>query len=323
MARNEEKAQSMLYRFREAQAAELGLGTRADRRPRVASTCKSLRECERWRGEILREISRKVSKIQDAGLTDYEVRDLNDEINKLLREKRHWENQIIALGGANYRRNVAMLDEDGKEVPGTKGYKYFGRAKDLPGVRELFQSRKTEEEEENRVFAHYKRFLNQGPAYYGDLDESNPKLLEYEQTAEEEDWEEACLNVYGALGLPAEDIPKLPRPEATAEHPESTSSSAASKRKADSQDSEDAEMDDASKRTKTENAPPSGTSSTASDNDVARAHAQAAASYIPFLQPENLLPPKLPSREEMEKVLLDLRKKALVEEYFGNEANGS
>ena len=133
----------MLYRFREAQAAELGLGTRADRRPKMASACKSLRECERWRGEILREISRKVSKIQDgpllpstgtlhmhnwhllsaAGLTDYEVRDLNDEINKLLREKRHWENQIIGLGGANYRRNVAMLDDDGKEVPGTKGYK--------------------------------------------------------------------------------------------------------------------------------------------------------------------------------------------------------
>ena len=59
-----------------------------------------------------------------AGLTDYEVRDLNDEINKLLREKRHWENQIVALGGANYRRNVAMLDDEGKEVPGTKGYKY-------------------------------------------------------------------------------------------------------------------------------------------------------------------------------------------------------
>ena len=59
-----------------------------------------------------------------AGLTDYEVRDLNDEINKIMREKRHWENQIVALGGANYRRNVAMLDDDGKEVPGTKGYKW-------------------------------------------------------------------------------------------------------------------------------------------------------------------------------------------------------
>lgn len=121
-----------------------------------------------------------------AGLTDYEVRDLNDEINKLLREKRHWENQIVALGGANYRRNVAMLDDDGKEVPGTKGYKYFGRAKDLPGVRELFQSRKKEEEEENQVFAFYKKFLNQGPVYYGDLDDNDQNLLHYERQAEAE-----------------------------------------------------------------------------------------------------------------------------------------
>ena len=135
----------MLYRFREAQAAELGLGTRSDRRPRMASACKSLRECERWRGEILRR--NQSESVEDTRLSvflvlschgircsdlpphswsefsDYEVRDLNDEINKLMREKRHWENQIIALGGANYRRNVAMLDDDGREVPGTKGYK--------------------------------------------------------------------------------------------------------------------------------------------------------------------------------------------------------
>lgn len=58
------------------------------------------------------------------GLTDYEVRDLNDEINKLLREKHHWENQIIALGGANYKRAAGkMTDGDGKEVPGARGYK--------------------------------------------------------------------------------------------------------------------------------------------------------------------------------------------------------
>ena len=25
-------------------------------------------------------------------------------INKLMREKRHWENQVISLGGANYRK---------------------------------------------------------------------------------------------------------------------------------------------------------------------------------------------------------------------------
>jgi len=26
-----------------------------------------------------------------------------------------------------------MLDHEGKEVPGNRGYKYFGAAKDLPG----------------------------------------------------------------------------------------------------------------------------------------------------------------------------------------------
>ncbi|KAI0062568.1 Isy1-domain-containing protein [Artomyces pyxidatus] len=325
MARNEEKAQSMLYRFREAQAAELGLGTRSDRRPRMASACKSLRDCERWRGEILREISRKVSKIQDSGLSDYEVRDLNDEINKLMREKRHWENQIIALGGANYRRNVAMLDDDGREVPGTKGYKYFGRAKDLPGVRDLFESRKKEEDEETAIQNFYKKFTNQGPAYFGDLDEADGALLQYEMQAEEEDWNEAYAHLREALGLPLEDpIPKMPRPGGAPPSSLSASDgppSSDSKRKTRDGDegSETPEgnvSNDIAKRPKTNTA-----TEVAGSGDVAdllAAHARAAAAFIPFLEAENLMQPKMPTKEEMERVLLDLRKRALVEEYFGN-----
>lgn len=57
-------------------------------------------------------------------MTDYEIRDLNDDINQLMREKRHWETQIVNLGGANYKRAAgAMVGDDGKEVPGTRGYK--------------------------------------------------------------------------------------------------------------------------------------------------------------------------------------------------------
>ncbi|KAJ7078325.1 Isy1-like splicing factor [Mycena belliarum] len=271
----------MLYRFREAQAAELGLGTRGDTRPRMASACKSMRECERWRGELLREISRKVAKIQDAGLSDYEVRDLNDEINKQLREKRHWENQIVALGGANYRRNVAMLDDDGKEVPGTKGYKYFGRAKELPGVRELFQSRKKDEDEDNAALAYYKKFMDRGPAYFGDADEEDGELLKYERAAEAEEWEEACANLRAALDgivdVPASiPVPAPPPAEGDVDMPAET--------------------------------------------DQALLHARAAAAYISFLTPAMLAPPALPTAQEMEAVLLALRKKALVEEYFGEES---
>ncbi|KAJ7258214.1 Isy1-like splicing factor [Mycena rebaudengoi] len=293
MARNQEKAQSMLYRFREAQAGELGLGTRSDRRPRMASACKSLRDCERWRGELLREISRKVAKIQDAGLGDYEIRDVNDEINKLMREKRHWENQIVALGGANYRRNVAMLDDDGKEVPGTKGYKYFGRAKELPGVRELFQSRKKEEDEENQALAYYKKFMDNGPTYYGDADEVDGTLLAHERELEDEDWEEACSNLREALGLPADsDSPffKIPR-----------------------QASSDGDVE----MPASEDAPPGSEDAPPTEREQMLAHARSAASYIPFLSPAYLLPPTLPTHAETESVLLALRKKALVEEYFG------
>ncbi|KAF8136059.1 hypothetical protein K438DRAFT_1947224 [Mycena galopus ATCC 62051] len=50
MARNQDGAHSMFYRFREAQAVELGLGTQGDSRPRMSSMCKtSVCECERSR----------------------------------------------------------------------------------------------------------------------------------------------------------------------------------------------------------------------------------------------------------------------------------
>jgi pre-mRNA-splicing factor ISY1 len=56
----------MLFRFRQAQAIEMGVEKApTDRRPRMASSVSSLKDCEKWRGEIMREISRKVSKIQD------------------------------------------------------------------------------------------------------------------------------------------------------------------------------------------------------------------------------------------------------------------
>ena len=48
-------------------------------------------------------------------------------------------------------------------------------------------------------------------------------------------------------------------------------------------------------------------------------HAQIAASFIPFLSPEALMPPTLPPKEDMEEVLLRLRKEALVQEFFGAE----
>jgi hypothetical protein len=44
----------------------------------------------------------QVGEIQNPGLGEFKIRDLNDEINKLIREKAHWEKRIIELGGPNY-----------------------------------------------------------------------------------------------------------------------------------------------------------------------------------------------------------------------------
>ncbi|KAI8146757.1 pre-mRNA-splicing factor ISY1 [Fennellomyces sp. T-0311] len=182
MARNEEKAQSMLYRFREAQAAELGLVRKKERRPALASTVETVGECERWRRQILGEVSRKVSKIQDASLSDYQVRDLNDDINKLLREKYHWEKRIKDLGGGNYYRAPKIIDSEGKEVPGNRGYKYFGRARDLPGVRELFEMEEPEPVSRSRT----ELYRNIDADYYGYRDEEDGQVLAYEQQEERE-----------------------------------------------------------------------------------------------------------------------------------------
>lgn len=132
-----------------------------------------------------------------AGLGEFRIRDLNDEINKLLREKRHWENQISALGGRHFRRYAPrVFQADGREVPGNRGYKYFGAAKNLPGVRELFEQepppppRKTRAELMKDVDAEY----------YGYRDDDDGLLIPLEEKAERiairdavQKWEEKVL----------------------------------------------------------------------------------------------------------------------------------
>jgi len=134
----------MLFRFREAQAADLGIiDAGRTRRPRAITEQTSIPSCEKWRGQVLKEVSRKVSRIQEPALSDFQVRDLNDEINRLMREKHVWEVHIRNLGGPNYMRagGAKVYDDAGREIPGGgRGYRYFGRARDLPGVKELFEA---------------------------------------------------------------------------------------------------------------------------------------------------------------------------------------
>lgn len=187
MARNEEKAQSMLNRFITLKAEEKKKPK--ERRPYLASECRDLAEADRWRQQIMREIGRKVAEIQNEGLGEHRLRDLNDEINKLIREKSHWERRIVELGGPNYAKHSAkMTDLEGNiiDVPNPSGrgpgYRYFGAAKKLPGVRELFE--KPPELRKRRTrYDIYKRI---DASYYGYRDEEDGILEKVEGPAEEE-----------------------------------------------------------------------------------------------------------------------------------------
>eukprot|EP00960_Hanusia_phi_P040971 754762-Hanusia_phi.AAC.7 len=55
--------------------------------------------------------------------------EVEEERGKKCRRRGREEREMRSLGRMT-----------GMKVPGTKGYKYFGAAKDLPGVRELFKS---------------------------------------------------------------------------------------------------------------------------------------------------------------------------------------
>lgn len=182
MARSEEKAKSMLNRWLAAKSNDLGSGLKRKRRPYLASECRDLNECDKWRSQILKEIGGKVMEIQNATLPEERIRDLNDEINKLMKVKYAWEKQIISLGGPNYTKSAPKeYDKQGNEVSGNMtgpGYKYFGAAKKLPGVKELFEKPKLKAKPK-RARVHL------DADYYGFRDEDDGILLQVEREAME------------------------------------------------------------------------------------------------------------------------------------------
>lgn len=154
MARNEEKAQFMLNRYLASKSEEHhGTNKKPRRRPHLAAECSDLYEAETWRNQILREIGSKVMEIQNEGLGEDRLRQLNDEINKLMRTKHHWEKRILELGGPDHTKTSLKIagenaDEGGKLPAGS--YRYYGAAKQLPGVRELFEVRASKKKKQTK-----------------------------------------------------------------------------------------------------------------------------------------------------------------------------
>ena len=189
MARPAEKARAMLNKWvkMREQGNVTASAPRQQKRPYLASECEHLADAEYYRNQILREITTGISKIQNPGLGEHAIRDLNDEINKKIREKYHWNKRIVALGGLDYNaleRKQQIEEGDPQAMAGGGGgggrggggnhYRYFGAAKDLPGVKELLAKQAQK--------AVKKRDMSKKvtPDYFGWRDEEDGVLLELE-----------------------------------------------------------------------------------------------------------------------------------------------
>jgi pre-mRNA-splicing factor ISY1 len=183
MARSQEKAMSMLNRWvDQRRGVESGLLSQ-QRVARFPGECRTVKEGEIARSQILRELGSSISQIQNTSLGEMRIRELNDTINRLLRSKYAWEMQIKQLGGPDYSKiGMTVSESDGVEIPGQGGYRYFGAAKNLPGVREALTAEVTESSQARKT---RKQLLkNIKPDYYGWRDEDDPELLVEEMLVE-------------------------------------------------------------------------------------------------------------------------------------------
>jgi pre-mRNA-splicing factor ISY1 len=194
MARPEEKAMAMLNKWQSMKedhdSAQTGATDRSGKRPYLSSLCLIKSDAEFWRKQIIQEISKGVADIQNEGMQEHQVRDLNDRINKLLREKFHWNKRIKELGGADYNKlersaAASAVEEEGGEsavsLGGSNGYKYFGAARNLPGVKELFVKAASDIMKRSRGDV-YKQIDTR---YYGFVDEEDGVIVQQEREEEE------------------------------------------------------------------------------------------------------------------------------------------
>lgn len=209
MARPAEKARAMLNKWVALRNSEQGVGVggrtggggyvggRRDL-PFKASEVEHLADAERGRARLVKRIADAMGKIQNPALGERQLRDLNDEINQFMRQKYHWDKRIKELGGIDYaalekKRRIEGGGGDGGNddidyLP-PQTYRYFGAARELPGVPELLQKQREEAASRRRpsqsssssAAALYRRI---DPDYFGWRDEEDGVLLELEAQAD-------------------------------------------------------------------------------------------------------------------------------------------
>lgn len=220
MARNEEKAKSILNRWwalksGTAQTKESVAAKKRLRRPQNPFRCSVLADAEAFRLELIKDIGRKVTEIQNSELPEGVLRELNDEINRMTAQLRAWDTRILQLNGTNHfaasQGESAWVDK-GEVVPGSKStrYRYYGAAKDLPGIKELFARPSSFTMQEARHMSKAQRrdlLQNLDASYFGwGQDDEDTRLAALEsalESARVDAWDASVLSSVSSSPLKA------------------------------------------------------------------------------------------------------------------------
>lgn len=197
MSRNKEKAQSALNRFQQEANRQAGvLESNPNLRPKYVQSVESLPQAEKWRSVVISLISTNLTRIQDLMIDESTIREINETLNKLFKEKRAWEYHIKSLGGPDFLRFGPNLESTGlvDDFSGNKGYRYFGRAKELPEVKMLKQAKEdkhkrevsVKEDQISKTRELEQRFSNLDPHYYLYFGRKGPESMDkmYESIGE-------------------------------------------------------------------------------------------------------------------------------------------
>ena len=204
----------MLYRFREAMLIESGVKRHPkDLKSLSPATCTSIPIAEQNRRDTLKEIHRKIGRIQDKELELAVVRTLNDEINESIEKIREWDERIRELGGLSKRTQrrieefeaAAIGSDDQTELLQFEGKYFFGRARELPEVQDFLKHRQEIDKESTELSKMRKQrsemYAKVNHIYYGLLNEEQEKLIKAEEDEVFAEVKDADVNEADLLAL--------------------------------------------------------------------------------------------------------------------------
>lgn len=166
-------------------------------KPSDPETVLTIQEAEGWRSRLSEKLRDNLNRLYNEPLPEAETKYLNDKVNEQIKELRRWETRIVELGGIDYSRDGISAPDGDILNSKTNNYQYFGRARELPIVKELIEA---EKKRMNHNESNFQKKLNK--------DELLQKVdAEYYGLYENNELDEQETLMENERGLPSEKEP--------------------------------------------------------------------------------------------------------------------